>query len=103
MPAAGDQRADLLSLESEVWRDGQQRSQTVEATGRRESEAEARGGGVDVRQSRAERCGPKKLVRVVASAIFRLGTKLGECGFGGGSYAIYHCVSCLGLARIHSR
>ena len=37
------------------------------------------------------------------AAIFRLSMKLGECGFGGGSYAIYHCVSYLGLARIYSR
>src|SRR5207249_10555670 len=46
-PAARDQRADLLPLEGEVRRDGQRRGQEAEATGRREPEAEARGGRAD--------------------------------------------------------
>ena len=47
MPAARDQRADLLPLEGEIRRDGQRRGQEAEATGRREPEAEARGGRAD--------------------------------------------------------
>jgi hypothetical protein len=42
----GIYRADLLPLEGEL-RDGQQRSQEAEATGRREPEAEVRGGRAD--------------------------------------------------------
>jgi hypothetical protein len=38
---------DLLPLEGEVRRNGQRRGKTAEATGRRESEAEARGGRAD--------------------------------------------------------
>src|SRR5437016_4977675 len=42
MPAARNQRADLLPLEGEVRRDGQRRGQEAEATGRREPGAERR-------------------------------------------------------------
>jgi len=48
MSTARDQRADLLPLEGEVRWNGQQRSETAEATGRREPQTEARGGGADV-------------------------------------------------------
>src|SRR5208283_704492 len=61
VPSAWDQRADLLPLEGEVRRDGKWRREEVEATGRREPEAEARGGGPDLGQPGAERRALKKL------------------------------------------
>ena len=42
-----NQGANLLSLEGEVGRDGQQRGEAVETIGRREPEAEAGSGGAD--------------------------------------------------------
>src|SRR4029077_17063889 len=47
MPTAGDYGADLLPLEGEVRWDGEWRREEDEATGGREPEAEACGGGSD--------------------------------------------------------
>src|SRR5437899_7340174 len=59
VPAARDQRADLLPLESEVRRDGKRGCEKAEATGAGEPEVETPG---DARQSRAERGAGKKLL-----------------------------------------
>src|ERR1700693_1464605 len=62
VPSARDHGTDLLSLEGEVRGYGKRRGEEAEATGRREPEAEARGGGVDAGQSGVERRALKKLV-----------------------------------------
>jgi hypothetical protein len=58
----GDYRADILSLEGEVWGSGKRRNEEAETTGRREPEDEACGGRVDAGQSGAEGRTFKKLL-----------------------------------------
>ena len=58
----GISRADLLSLEGQVRRHGERRSEAAEATGGGEPEAEARGSRADAGQSSAEGRADKKLL-----------------------------------------
>src|SRR5215467_4919868 len=65
MPATRHHGADVVSVESQVWRAGSAGCQKAEAPGRGESQAEECSGRADAGQPSAEGCSIKKLVKPV--------------------------------------